>query len=35
MDYRERKLKFLKEFRIVLYINYRCYIALGIVKGHF
>jgi hypothetical protein len=35
MDYREGKLRFLKEFRVVLYVKYRCCIAPGIVKGHF
>ena len=35
MDYGEGKLRFLKEFRVVLCMKCRCYVAPGMVRGHF
>jgi hypothetical protein len=35
MDYREGKLRFLKEFGVVLCVECRCCVAPGVVKGHF
>jgi hypothetical protein len=35
MDYGEGKLRFLKEFGVVLCVKCRCCVAPGVVKGHF
>ena len=35
MDYGEGKLRFLKEFGVVLCVKCRCYVAPGVVRGHF
>jgi hypothetical protein len=29
------RLKFLKDFRVILYVNYSYYITLHVIKGHF